>query len=77
MRLIHTCYRVTDPQRSVSFYEALGPREAPRDADRDEAINIFMGVPGEELPELELTHNYGVDDYELGTATATGSSCSS
>ena len=24
---------------------------------RDEAINIFMGVPGEELPELELTHN--------------------
>ena len=37
---------------------------------RDEAINIFMGVPGEELPELEPTHNYGVDDYELGTATA-------
>ena len=35
---------------------------------RDEAINIFMGVPGEELPELELTHNYGVESYELGTA---------
>ena len=27
-----------------------------------------MGVPGEELPELELTHNFGVDGYELGTA---------
>ena len=39
---------------------------------RDEAINIFMGMPGEELPELELTHNYGVDDYELGTATGGG-----
>jgi len=27
-----------------------------------------MGVPGEELPELELTHNHGVDSYELGSA---------
>ena len=35
---------------------------------RDEATNIFMGVPGEELPELELTHNHDVDSYELGTA---------
>ncbi len=34
----------------------------------DDATNIFMGVPGEELPELELTHNHDVDGYELGTA---------
>jgi len=25
-------------------------------------------VPGKEQPELELTHNFGVDSYELGTA---------
>src|SRR5439155_14134692 len=34
---------------------------------RDEAVNYFLGVPGKELPELELTYNFGVDSYELGT----------
>ena len=35
---------------------------------RDEAINVFMNIPedGDE-PRLELTHNFGVDSYELGT----------
>ena len=32
----------------------------------DEAINVFMGLPGED-PRLELTYNHGVDSYELGT----------
>ena len=68
VRLIHTCYRITDPRRSVAFYEALGLEKRREMPIRDEAINIFMGVPGEELPELELTHNYGVESYELGTA---------
>ena len=68
MRLIHTCYRITDPDRSVAFYEALGLEKRREMPIRDEAINIFMGVPGEELPELELTHNFGVEHYELGTA---------
>jgi lactoylglutathione lyase len=68
VRLIHTCYRITDPERSVAFYEALGLEKRREIPIRDEAINIFMGVPGEEVPELELTHNYGVDGYELGTA---------
>ena len=67
MRLIHTCYRITDPDRSVAFYEALGLEKRREMPIRDEAINIFMGVPGEELPELELTHNFGVDSYEIGT----------
>ena len=68
MRMIHTCYRITDPERSVSFYEALGLEKRRELPIRDEATNIFMGVPGEEIPELELTHNHGVNDYELGTA---------
>src|SRR5215470_7730480 len=68
MELIHTCYRITDPERSVAFYEALGLEKRREMPIRDEAINIFMGIPGEEIPELELTHNFGVDDYELGTA---------
>jgi len=68
VRLIHTCYRITDPERSVAFYEALGLEKRREMPIRDEATNIFMGVPGEDLPELELTYNHGVDHYELGTA---------
>jgi lactoylglutathione lyase len=67
MELIHTCYRVTDPERSVSFYEALGLEKRRELPIRDEAVNYFLGAPGKELPELELTHNFGVDSYELGT----------
>jgi lactoylglutathione lyase len=67
MELIHTCYRVADPERSIAFYEALGLEKRRELPIRDEAINYFLGVPGKEVPELELTHNFGVDSYELGT----------
>jgi lactoylglutathione lyase len=66
MELIHTCYRITDIERSVAFYEALGFEERGRMPIRDEAINVFMGVPGDG-DRLELTYNFGVDSYELGT----------
>ena len=36
--------------------------------DLTQAVNYFLGVPGQDVPELELTHNFGVDSYELGTA---------
>jgi lactoylglutathione lyase len=68
MELIHTCYRITDPERSVAFYETLGLEKRRELPIRDEAINYFLGVPGKPQPELELTHNFGVDSYELGTA---------
>jgi lactoylglutathione lyase len=64
--LIHTCYRIGDIDRSVAFYEALGMEEIRRAPIRDEAINVFMGFPGDG-PRLELTYNFGVDSYELGT----------
>jgi lactoylglutathione lyase len=67
MELIHTCYRITDPDKSVPFYEALGFEERRRLPIRDEAINIFLGAAGTNGPELELTYNFGVDSYELGT----------
>ncbi|MDX6505904.1 MAG: lactoylglutathione lyase [Gaiellaceae bacterium] len=67
MELIHTCYRITDPARSVEFYEALGLEKRRESPIRDEAVNYFLGVPGQDSPELELTHNFGVDSYELGT----------
>ena len=64
--LIHTCYRIGDIDRSVAFYEALGFEEIGRLPIRDEAINVFMGLPGDGA-RLELTYNHGVDSYELGT----------
>ena len=67
MQLVHTCYRITDPQRSVAFYEALGLEKRRELPIRDEAVNYFLGVPGQDVPELELTYNFGVDSYELGT----------
>jgi lactoylglutathione lyase len=66
MELIHTCYRITDTDRSVAFYEALGFEKRRELPIRDEAINIFMGLPGDD-DRLELTYNFGVDSYELGT----------
>ncbi len=67
MELIHTCYRITDIDRSVAFYRALGFEERRRMPIREEAINVFMGLPGDG-DRLELTYNFGVDSYELGTA---------
>jgi lactoylglutathione lyase len=63
---LHTCYRIGDIDRSVAFYEKLGFEEVARMPIRDEAVNVFMGLPGED-PRLELTYNHGVDSYELGT----------
>ncbi len=67
MELIHTCYRVTDPERSIAFYEALGLEKRRELPIREEAVNYFLGVPGQDGPELELTYNFGVDSYEIGT----------
>jgi lactoylglutathione lyase len=68
MALIHTCYRITDIDRSVAFYEALGFKEVGRIPIRDEAVNVFMNQPADgDMPRLELTYNFGVDNYDLGT----------
>jgi lactoylglutathione lyase len=70
-RYLHTMVRVTDPERSRRFYEALG-MEFRRDLDivRDgelEATNYFFGFPGQE-EELELTFNHDGRSYDMGTA---------
>jgi lactoylglutathione lyase len=63
---IHTCYRIGEIDRSVSFYEKLGFEERRRMPIGDEAVNVFMALPGEDEARLELTHNHGVDSYDLG-----------
>lgn len=65
--LIHTCYRITDIDRSVDFYRKLGFEETRRRPIGDEAINVFMGIPGDG-ERLELTFNIGrTEPYEIGT----------
>ena len=70
-RYLHTMYRITDPEKSRAFYEALG-LEFRRDMDivrggEREATNYFFGVPGQD-EELELTQNHDGRTYDLGTA---------
>lgn len=69
-RYLHTMYRITDPEKSRAFYEALG-LEFRRDMDivrggEKEATNYFFGVPGQD-EELELTYNHDGRTYDLGT----------
>jgi lactoylglutathione lyase len=65
--LIHTCYRILDIDRSVDFYAKLGFEEQARLPIRDEAINVFMGLPGDGA-RLELTWNKDQNEpYEIGT----------
>jgi lactoylglutathione lyase len=65
--LVHTCYRVFDLERSIAFYKDLGFDELARVPIADEAINVFMGLPGDGA-RLELTYNFGRDDaYQIGT----------
>ena len=66
MELIHTCYRITDIDRSVKCYNALGFEERRRMPIGDSATNVFMGLPGDD-DRLELTYNHGVHEYEIGT----------
>src|SRR5271165_5649298 len=71
MRILHTMLRVGDMDRSVRFYtEALGMKVL-RTTDRPEQKYslAFVGYDTEDRSAvLELTYNYGVDRYELGTA---------
>jgi lactoylglutathione lyase len=69
-RYLHTMYRISDPEKSRGFYEALGfefRRDLPIVRDGElEATNYFFGMPGQD-EELELTFNHDGRSYELGT----------
>jgi lactoylglutathione lyase len=68
---LHTMIRITDPERSRAFYEALGFTYS-RDLDivrggELEATNYFFSI-GESPDVLELTYNHDGRTYEMGTA---------
>ena len=70
-RYLHTMVRITDPERSRVFYEALGFRfSSEMDIIRNgrlEATNYFFSI-GDAQDVLELTFNHDGRTYELGTA---------
>jgi lactoylglutathione lyase len=69
-RFLHTMVRITDPEKSRAFYEALGFRfERDMDIVRNgelEATNYFFGI-GDSEAVLELTFNHDGRTYDLGT----------
>ena len=71
MRMLHTMLRVGDMQRSVDFYTRVLGMKLLRTTDRpDQKYALaFVGYDDEERAAvLELTYNYGVERYDLGTA---------
>lgn len=71
MQFLHTMLRVGDLQRSIDFYTRIMGMKLLRTAERPEQKYslAFVGYASNpEQAELELTYNYDVDTYELGTA---------
>ena len=71
MRILHTMLRVGDMQRSLDFYTKTMGMHVLRTTDRPEQKYslAFVGYgPESEHAVLELTYNYGVDQYDLGSA---------
>ncbi|MDR2091745.1 MAG: lactoylglutathione lyase [Azoarcus sp.] len=70
MKMLHTMLRVGDLDRSLAFYtEVLGMRLLRRQDYPDGKFTLaFVGSGDENAAELELTWNWGIDRYELGTA---------
>ena len=67
---LHTMVRITGPERSRTFYEALGFTFS-RDMDivregQLEATNYFFSI-GDQQNVLELTYNHDGRTYDLGT----------
>ncbi len=71
MRILHTMLRVGNLERSIGFYTGVLGMRVLRTTDRpDQKYTLaFVGYGDEsEGAVLELTYNYGVDSYELGSA---------
>jgi lactoylglutathione lyase len=71
MRVLHTMLRVGDLQRSIRFYTEVLGMQLLRTTERpDQKYDLaFVGYGrNPEHAEIELTYNYGVTQYETGTA---------
>jgi lactoylglutathione lyase len=59
MKFLHSMIRVSDPQATVAFFQLLGLEERRRmDNEAGRFTLIFLGVPGDDGGEVELTWNW-------------------
>ena len=71
MRILHTMLRVGDMQRSIEFYTKVLGMKLLRTSDNEEYKYslAFVGFGDESSGAvIELTYNWGVSEYEMGTA---------
>ena len=71
MRLLHTMLRVGNLQRSIDFYTQVLGMTLQRTSENTEYKYslAFVGYgKNPEHAEIELTHNWGVENYDMGTA---------
>ena len=67
MKFLHSMLRVSDPDATVAFFQLLGLEERRRhDVPQGKFTLIFLGVPGDEGGEVELTHNWDETGYSGG-----------
>ena len=67
MKFLHTMIRVADPAATVAFFQLLGLEERRRiDSEAGRFTLIFLGAPGDEGGEVELTHNWDPEAYSGG-----------
>ena len=67
MRFLHAMIRVSDPDATIRFFNLLGLQERRRiDNEAGRFTLIFLGVPGDEGGEVELTFNWDDQSYEGG-----------
>jgi lactoylglutathione lyase len=67
MRFLHTMIRVSDPEATVQFFNLLGLEERRRmENEASRYTLIFLGVPGDEGGEVELTYNWDEGGYDEG-----------
>ncbi|HEY8592148.1 MAG TPA: VOC family protein [Sphingomicrobium sp.] len=63
MRFLHSMLRVADPDATLRFFNLLGLEERRRmENEAGKFTLIFLGVPGDEGGEVELTYNWGKDE---------------
>ena len=67
VKFLHSMIRVSDPERTVAFFQLLGLEERRRlDNEQGRFSLIFLGVPGDEGGEVELTWNWDEQGYDGG-----------
>ena len=67
MRFLHTMLRVSDSDDAIRFFNLLGLEERRRmENEQGRFTLIFLGVPGDEGGEVELTHNWDEGGYGSG-----------